>query len=167
MRALKDIAKRNYGADLNEVIKKHSSEKISSYREIVTERQKDKDREPQLKSATSFSRLFDTYLKEHNLLIDPVTSQRRVLYSLRHSYATIALQIDKVEIHTLAVQMGTSVAMIEKHYSHLDAVKAVNQLRGEQSRQLIEAHGAVDDRYIWDEDKSKTTKKSVSKKKSK
>lgn len=60
--------------------------------------------------------------------------------------------------------MGTSVAMIEKHYSHLDAVKAVNQLIGEQSRQLIEAHGAIDDRYKWDEEKSKTPKKKAVKK---
>ena len=35
--------------------------------------------------------------------------------------------------------MGTSIAMIERHYSHLDAIKAVHQLRGEESRSLIEA----------------------------
>ena len=51
--------------------------------------------------------------------------------------------------------MGTSVGMIEQHYSHLDAVKAVNQLRGEQSRQLIEANGAIDKRYEWNENKNK------------
>jgi hypothetical protein len=98
-------------------------------------------------------------LIEHNLLIDTVTGKRRVLYSLRHTYATIALQIDKVEIHTLAVQMGTSVGMIEQHYSHLDAVKAVNQLRGEQSRQLIEASGAIDKRFDWNENNSKSVTK--------
>ena len=96
--------------------------------------------------------------------MDSVTNKRRVLYSLRHTYATIALQIDRVEIHTLALQMGTSVSMIEKHYSHLDAVKAVNQLRGEQSRQLIEAQGAIDDRYQWDEEKSKMPIKKTVKK---
>ena len=37
--------------------------------------------------------------KEHNLFIDSVTNQNRVMYSLRHTYATIALQIDNVEIH--------------------------------------------------------------------
>jgi integrase len=82
---------------------------------------------------------------------------------LRHTYATIALQIDNVEIHTLAVQMGTSVAMIEQHYSHLDAVKAVHQLRGQQSRQLMEAHGAIDERFKWDEKKTKTPIKLSSK----
>jgi hypothetical protein len=34
--------------------------------------------------------------------------------------------------------MGTSTTMIEKHYSHLDSVKAVHQLRGDESRQLID-----------------------------
>ena len=166
--ALRAISQRNYGKDLSIVIREHPLEKIVMYRELVTNRQKIKDKTPKLIKPTSFSRLFDTYLIEHNLLMDPITNKRRVLYSLRHTYATIALQIDKVEIHTLALQMGTSVAMIEKHYSHLDAVKAVNQLRGEQSRQLIEAHGAIDDRYKWDEEKSKTPKKkAVTKKKSK
>jgi integrase len=156
--ALREIAKRNYDEDLEDVIKKYPTEKIVAYREIVTKRQKDNDRKPTLKKPTSFSRLFDTYLEEHNLLIDPVTSKRRVLYSLRHTYATIALQIDNVEIHTLAVQMGTSVAMIEQHYSHLDAVKAVHQLRGQQSRQLMEAHGTIDDRFKWDESKTPNKK---------
>ena len=163
--ALRAIALRNYGKDLSDVIKQHPLEKIILCREIVTKRQKNKNKVPALIKPTSFSRLFDTYLMEHNLLIDSVTNQRRVLYSLRHTYATIALQIDRVEIHTLALQMGTSVSMIEKHYSHLDAVKAVNQLRGEQSRQLIEAHGAIDDRFKWDETKTKTPIKLSSKKK--
>jgi len=39
----------------------------------------------------------------------------------------------------------------------------VNQLRGEQSRQLIEAQGAIDDRYQWDEEKSKMPIKKKSK----
>jgi hypothetical protein len=63
--------------------------------------------------------------------------------------------------------MGTSVAMIEQHYSHLDAVKAVHQLQGHQSRQLMKAHGAIDDRFKWDESKTKTPIKQTSKKKSK
>lgn len=157
--ALREIAKRNHDLDLTDVIKKHPNEKIIAFKDFVSERQKDSKREVTLKRPTSFSKLFETYLKEHNLFTDPVTNQNRVLYSLRHTYATIALQIDNVEIHTLALQMGTSVGMIEQHYSHLDAVKAVHQLRGEQSRQLMEASGAIDDRFKWDEEKSKTSKK--------
>jgi len=97
--------------------------------------------------AKSLRQMFTAFLKEHNLLIDPVTDQKRVLYSLRHTYATLALTHDKVPIHTLAKQMGTSVLMIEKHYSHLDAVKAIDQLRGEESRQLIAAGDVIDEAY--------------------
>ena len=41
--------------------------------------------------------------------------------------------------------------MIEQHYSHLDAVKAVHQLRGEESRSLIEAAETVDEKYKFKE----------------
>jgi hypothetical protein len=33
--------------------------------------------------------------------------------------------------------MGTSVGMIEKHYSHLDAVKAIEQLGGEKTLKML------------------------------
>ena len=70
-----------------------------------------------------------------------------MLYSLRHTYATIALTHDKVPIHTLTKQMGTSVAMVEKHYSKLKVIQAIDQLRGEESRQLINAGGVIDVMY--------------------
>jgi hypothetical protein len=44
--------------------------------------------------------------------------------------------------------MGTSVPMIEKHYSHLKVVQAIEQLRGEETRRLIEAGGVIDDAYV-------------------
>jgi hypothetical protein len=49
--------------------------------------------------------------------------------------------------------MGTSVAMIEQHYSHLDAVKAMAQLRGDESRQLLDLALDEDDkkRYAYTE----------------
>ena len=62
---------------------------------------------------------FKDFLEEHNLLKCPKTGQDRTLYSLRHTYATFALVTDGIDIHTLARQMGTSVPMIEKYYSHL------------------------------------------------
>jgi hypothetical protein len=54
---------------------------------------------------------------------------------------------DGVPIHTLAKQMGTSVLMIEKHYSHLKVVTAKKQLRGEETRKLLEAGGEIDEAY--------------------
>jgi integrase len=85
----------------------------------------------------SFQRTFSIFLKEHDLLVDPKTELKRVFYSLRHTYATLALTHDNVPIHTLAKQMGTSVLMIEKHYSHLSVIQAIDQLRGEKSRGLL------------------------------
>ena len=105
-------------------------------------------------ASSSFQKMFENFLREHNLLEDPRTGQDRVFYSLRHTYATLALTIDKVPIHTLAKQMGTSVLMIEKHYSHLKVVQAISQLRGSESRQLIAAGGVIDSMYESTKEKS-------------
>jgi integrase len=51
----------------------------------------------------------------------------RTLYSLRHTYATQALA-NGIDIHTLAKQMGTSVGMIERHYSKMTATMAAEKL---------------------------------------
>ena len=70
-----------------------------------------------------------------------------MFYSLRHTYATLALTHDRVPIHTLAKQMGTSVVMIERHYSHLKVIQAAEQLRGAETRRLIEADAKVSSSY--------------------
>ena len=62
---------------------------------------------------------FKLLMKDTGLLKCPRTGQDRTLYSLRHTYATFALLNDGMDVHTLAVQMGTSIQMIERHYSHL------------------------------------------------
>jgi len=62
---------------------------------------------------------FKQLMKHTGLLKCPRTAQDRTLYSLRHTYATFALLNDGMDVHTLAVQMGTSIQMIERHYSHL------------------------------------------------
>lgn len=93
---------------------------------------------------TSFQKMFESFLDEHDLLVDPRTEQKRVFYSLRHTYATLALTHDQVPIHTLAKQMGTSVVMIEKHYSHLRVVQAIEQLRNYETRRLIAAGSVIE-----------------------
>jgi len=55
------------------------------------------------------------------------SGQNRTLYSLRHTYATLALA-KGVDIHTLARQMGTSVGMIERHYSKLTPMMNAERL---------------------------------------
>ena len=67
---------------------------------------------------------FEQFLKFVGLLKDKF-GDNRTLYSLRHIYATMTLMRGQVGIHDLARQMGTSVVMIERHYSHLNsAMKA-------------------------------------------
>jgi integrase len=107
----------------------------------------------------SFQKMFQSYLEEHGLLIDPITQQKRVLYSLRHTYATFRLTHDKVPIHTLAEQMGTSVGMIEKHYSHLKVKEAEEQLRAENTNRLLSGTSVIDEAY-------KSTRKPKAKKRS-
>jgi integrase len=112
----------------------------------------------------SFQKMFESYLEEHSLLIDKRTEQKRVFYSLRHTYATLALTHDRVPIHTLAKQMGTSVLMIERHYSHLKVVQAIEQLRGEETNRLIAAGSVVDAEYA-SKRATKVANKKVSNKK--
>lgn len=54
-------------------------------------------------------------------------STNRTLYSIRHTYATEAL-LAGTDIHTLAKQMGTSVGMLEQHYSKLTPTMAADKL---------------------------------------
>jgi integrase len=73
---------------------------------------------------------FQAFLDARGLLKDPVTEQERVLYSLRHTYATFQILYRNVDLHLLAKQMGTSIAMIEKHYGHLKPRLAADKLVG-------------------------------------
>lgn len=73
---------------------------------------------------------FKRFLEEHSLLVCPVTQQNRTLYSLRHTYATFALVNDGMDIHVLAKNMGTSIPMIERHYSHLQPRMKKDMLGG-------------------------------------
>jgi integrase len=128
--ALRTIAERNYAVSNNEELKNLTAAYNSEY--VFRTPNK-------INPSSSFQKMFESYLVENNLLIDPQTEQRRVFYSLRHTYATLALTHDRVPIHTLAQQMGTSVGMIEKHYSHLKVLQAIEQLRGEMTRSLLAA----------------------------
>ncbi len=74
----------------------------------------------------SFNGLFRRLLR-HSELLTNTAGETRTLYSLRHTYATAEL-LAGTDIHTLAKQMGTSVAMLERHYSKLTATLAAGRL---------------------------------------
>ena len=73
---------------------------------------------------------FEVMLKEADLLTDR-RGENRTLYSLRHSYATYQI-LGGVDYHALSVNMGTSISMLEKHYSHLTPTLAAKELAGKQ-----------------------------------
>jgi len=75
---------------------------------------------------------FRAFMKDSGLLKCPRTGQNRTLYSLRHTYATFALLNDGMDIHALAVQMGTSIGMIERHCSHLTPRLKKDMLTGKR-----------------------------------
>jgi integrase len=149
VRAFERIALRNYGLSLSDAIKQKAQENIFRYKQYQSVKNGRVGKEVKFLFPTDFVKLFRSYLESHNLLIDPVTNQARPLYSLRHTYATIRLLHDKITPQIIVKQMGTSLAMLEKHYDHINTLKAVSQLRDEESRSLIDAGGEVDERYEY------------------
>lgn len=82
----------------------------------------------------SMSPTFRKFLKDSNLLIG-YEGEERSLYSWRHFYATAELtRKDPSSVSLLAQQMGTSIAMLEKHYGHLDVIKHGDRLSGRAQR---------------------------------
>jgi len=73
-----------------------------------------------------FNAVFERLLRAADLLLNGA-GQKRTLYSLRHTYATQELRVG-TDIHTLAKQMGTSVLMLERFYSKLNATMAASKL---------------------------------------
>jgi integrase len=141
VKVLERIARRNYGVE---------SSMIDPLKELIGPTNEDyvfRTKKDKKDVSEAFQKMFMCFLEDHNLLMDPKTEQKRVFYSLRHTYATLALTHDKVPIHTLAKQMGTSVVMIERHYSHLKVIQAAAQLRGVETRRLIEADSKVSPSY--------------------
>lgn len=75
---------------------------------------------------SNMENIFRNLMVRSNMRLDG-SGQTRTLYSLRHTYATFALA-SGVDIHTLARQMGTSVGMIERHYSKLTPMMNAEKL---------------------------------------
>ena len=141
VKVLERIVRRVYGVRNNI---------IDPFKDVVTPNNDDfvlRTKEKKQDVSSAFQHMFERYLDEHNLLYDPKTEQNRVFYSFRHTYATLALTHDKVPIHTLAKQMGTSVLMIERHYSHLKVIEATEQLRGQETRRRIASTSTVEEIY--------------------
>ena len=77
---------------------------------------------------TSMHTSFELLMKDSGMRVDAITGKNRSLYSLRHCYATMSLMDGQMDMHTLAKQMGTSVGMLEQHYSKMTATMAAERL---------------------------------------
>ncbi len=75
---------------------------------------------------------FRNLLNDIEMLNDNM-GEKRTPYSIRHTYATLRLE-SGVNIHLLAQQMGTSVAIIERHYGHVKLRDNVEKLAQNRSR---------------------------------
>ena len=71
---------------------------------------------------------FKGFLNKHDMRFG-ADGKPRSLYSLRHTYATMAL-IDGRDIYQLSLQMGTSVEMLQKFYSKLSALHHAEEHSG-------------------------------------
>ena len=74
----------------------------------------------------SFKKSFAALLKSAGVETDS-HGNKRTIYSLRHTYATFRLQ-EGVHQFILAKNMGTSTAMLEKHYGHTSNVASAAEL---------------------------------------
>ena len=131
--ALDHIAQRNYGKTLDQVL----ALKLDEY--VIRTKAKEEPKK--------FPEMFKSYLKQSGLLVDPKTSKSRCLYCLRHTYATLLMEKDAVDVFLLALQMGSSVEMIKKHYGHVNILKAADHLKAGRARQLFRGVGLMNTIY--------------------
>ena len=75
----------------------------------------------------TFENGFDNLLERNNMKIEPITGATYSIYSLRHTYITHRL-LAGVTSDLVASQCGTSVKMIEEHYSSVVPLLAKNKV---------------------------------------
>ncbi len=91
------------------------------------------------RTTNELGRTFSLALDELGLKDSP--HGPRTLYSLRHSYITWELMAQRVSMEVLAKQCGTSISMIEQHYSHVIPKMFGNQLSGIEIDEVKQVKG--------------------------
>lgn len=97
------------------------------------------------KTFQQYLRAIDFDGRQDGLLYDR-DGDRRSLYSLRHTYATLRLEKGDVSVYDLALNMGCKVKQIEQHYSHVVAKQRRQQItrtNRKKKRDVVDAaeHG--------------------------
>lgn len=80
----------------------------------------------------SLAGTFKGLMKDSGLDKDRQSKEKRTLYSLRHTYAHLSILRERMDVYTLAKQMGTSVQMIEQHYGHLHPAQKADVIAGKK-----------------------------------
>jgi integrase len=80
----------------------------------------------------SLAGTFRGLMKDSGLDKDREAKEKRSLYSLRHTYAHLSILRERMDVYTLAKQMGTSVQMIEQHYGHLHPAQKADIIAGKK-----------------------------------
>jgi len=86
--------------------------------------------------------------REDGLLYDR-DGDKRSLYSLRHTYATLRLEKGDVSVYDLAMNMGCKVQQIENHYSHLVPKQRRHEItKTKRKVQKIDAVEETEDAFV-------------------
>ncbi len=96
----------------------------------------------------TFRGALDDVLRDANALIDPMNGEKRVAYSFRHYFATVQIERGLSVAH-LAEWMGTSSAMIERHYNRFLMERRAHLVNGAPG-DVLEDRAVDGSRLVWD-----------------
>lgn len=127
------------------------NETFSVLKEIVVRNYKDKTlsqltkdksddfvfRTPKGEYSKNYNEMFDDFLEEHNLLIDPNSGRKRVFYSFRSAHATAVMNFDDVSLRNLSLQLGNSPEVIRKHYDRANSVAVSDSVKAPRARAAL------------------------------
>ena len=99
-----------------------------------------------------FRDVLDTVLTEANALIDPMTKEKRVAYSFRHYFATKLIELG-LSVAQIAEWLGTSSAMVEKHYIQFLIERNAHLLNGGTVRWHQQIAAMADPPELWETDR--------------
>lgn len=85
----------------------------------------------------TLNHMFDRFLEEHNLLLDPNSGKKRVFYSFRSAHTTTVLNMDGVPLRDIALQLGNSPGIIAKHYDRATGQAIAENVRAPKARKAL------------------------------
>ena len=100
-------------------------------------------------SFPNFRDVLDTVLTLADALTDPMTGEKRVAYSFRHYFATRLVELG-LSVAQIAEWLGTSSAMVEKHYNRFISERSAHKLNGAQQRWQNKLRAIPIPRDPWD-----------------